>query len=101
MTKLPAKSKTKSLSDVLITLFPILAAIAAGVWTVVTYFVPKPSETPAIAQNNMTSSPRADKPASPDRHDVPTPPSVSATKNGIAIGGNVGNSTISVSSGGE
>ena len=74
---------------------PVISAIAAAIWTVVTYFVPgHANDKPSVAVS-PAASPAATSSASRSSDPVAPASSVSAT-NGVAIGGNVDNSTITV-----
>lgn len=97
--------KSKSNRDVIAFLVPIVTAIAAGLWAVVTYFVPGHTERLAApAQAVVTSSPANVSPARSTASDGSALPTVEkpvaatvSANNGVAIGGDVANSTITVS----
>jgi hypothetical protein len=83
--------------------FPLLAAVAAAGWTVVTYFVPSSATERAPAASHSpplaaSVEPAASSLAPPAIAAGQAAPAVSAT-NGVAVGGNVDNSTISVAPG--
>lgn len=77
--------KYKSNREIIILLFPIVAAVAGGAWIIYTHFSPSPAPdnpTQTVSENAA----------------VPLMPSVTADHGGIAIGGEVSNSTISSAS---
>jgi len=105
MRKLVSAMKNKSTRDTITFLVPIVTAVVAGIWAVVTYFVPghadRQAVPPAIVQtppaNSASMGPQATVPSAPLA--TPAAPANVSANNGIAIGGNVANSTITVSPG--
>ena len=90
--------KLKSTRDLILLLFPIVSAAAAAIWTVITFFVPAqphPSANPP-PKAEATSAAPTPAPTSAPMIAAPTP-NVSA-EGGVAVGGSVSNSTITVSS---
>ena len=93
--------KLKSTRDLILLLFPIVSAAAAAIWTVITFFVPAQPHPAANPSPKTEATSPAPTPAPTPTLIVAAPaapaPNVSA-EGGVAVGGSVSNSTITVSS---
>jgi hypothetical protein len=85
----------KDARDAILVLVAVAGAVATGLWTVFVYFAPPPA-----SRVEAPAKPGPDEPA-PKPSPPPPPREIErtvSTEGGIAIGGNVENSQVTVSS---
>jgi len=96
----------KTTRDTITILVPIVSAILAAIWAVITYFVPghadRPVDPPVAVQvatpaKGNSSGLLANTAGAPQAAELSASASNVSANNGVAIGGDVSNSTITVS----